>query len=64
VGSPCHVVHATASRPQTVDTLFFMLRWAQYGFPKMCVRSRYVELVFLHLVGYVGHVVHSDVSRL
>jgi hypothetical protein len=43
-------------------TLFLMLRWDQYGVGKKCVRTRYVELVFLHPVGSTGHVVHSGVS--
>jgi Na+-driven multidrug efflux pump len=28
----------------------------------MCVESHYAKLVFLHLVGSVGHVVYSSVS--
>jgi hypothetical protein len=39
--------------------LFFMLEWARYGFYKKCVEIRYAELVFLHPVGSVSHVVHS-----
>jgi hypothetical protein len=33
-----------------------------YGFYKKWARTRYTELVFLHPVGSVGHVVHSDAS--
>jgi hypothetical protein len=29
----------------------------------MCFRPRYAELVFLHMVGYVGNVIHSGVSE-
>jgi hypothetical protein len=39
-----------------------MLRWYWYGFYKKCVGTRNVELVYLHLMGYAGHVVHSGVS--
>jgi hypothetical protein len=39
-----------------------MLRWAQCGFHKKCVRTRYTELVFLHPVGFASHVVHSGAS--
>jgi hypothetical protein len=35
-----------------------VLRWERYGFDKKCDGTRYAELVFLHLVGYAGHVVH------
>jgi hypothetical protein len=37
-----------------------MLGWGQCGFHKKGAETRYVELVFFHLVGFTGHVVHSD----
>jgi hypothetical protein len=46
-----------------MDTLFFLLRWDRYRFQKKCVEARYAKLVFLHLVGYAGHVVHCGASR-
>jgi hypothetical protein len=42
--------------------LFYMLRWDRYGFDKKHVRTHYAELVFLHLVGSVGHAVHFGAS--
>jgi hypothetical protein len=39
-----------------------VLRWERYGFDKKCDGTRYAELVFLHPVGYAGHVVHSGAS--
>jgi hypothetical protein len=38
-----------------------MLVWAMYGFNKNLAETRYAELVFLHPVGSMGHVVHSSV---
>jgi hypothetical protein len=40
-----------------------MLMWERYGFNKKCVRIQHFKLVFLHLVGSVGHIVHSGASR-
>jgi hypothetical protein len=36
--------------------------WDRYGFDKKRLGTRYAKLVFLHLVGYAGHVVHSGAS--
>jgi hypothetical protein len=57
------LVHSSTSGLQNVDTIFFMLRWTQYGFHEMYVGTRYVALLFLHPVGYAGHAVHSSASR-
>jgi hypothetical protein len=37
-----------------------MLGWAWGSFNKKRAVTRYVELVFLHLLGSVGHILHSD----
>jgi hypothetical protein len=39
-----------------------MLGWAQCGFHRKCAGTCYAELVFLHLMGSVGHEVHSGVA--
>jgi hypothetical protein len=40
-----------------------MLGWDQYGYDKKCIGTRYVELLFLHLVASTGHVVHFGASE-
>jgi hypothetical protein len=49
-------------RARSVDTLFFILRWARGNFYKKRIEASYAKLVFLHLVGSVGNVVHSSAS--
>jgi hypothetical protein len=38
-------------------------RTDQYRFKKKMARTRYTKLVFLYLLGSVGHVVHSKASK-
>jgi hypothetical protein len=45
-----------------MSALFFMLVWDRYGFDIKWDGTRYAELVFLHPVGCVVHVVHFDAS--
>jgi hypothetical protein len=52
-------VHYSASKVQTVDAIFFMPGWARCGSHKKCVEIGYVEIVFLHLMRSVGHIVDS-----
>jgi hypothetical protein len=41
-----------------------MIRRDHYGFDKNRIGTRYAELLCLHLVGSVGHVVHSGASEV
>jgi hypothetical protein len=52
-------VHFGASGVGNVDAVLYILEWDQYGLHKKCAETVYVELVFLHPVGFTGHVVHS-----
>jgi hypothetical protein len=45
------------------DHTIFILGLDRYGFDKKHAGTRYPELVFLHPMRFVGHVVHSSASR-
>jgi hypothetical protein len=57
-----HVVHSSASGARNMIALFFVLRLDRYGFDEKHAGTHYVELLFLHLVGSAGLVVHSGAS--
>jgi hypothetical protein len=57
-------MHSSASEVQNVDTLFFMLWWDRYEFDKKHIRTHYAEPMFLHSVGYAGHIVHFGASGM
>jgi hypothetical protein len=46
-----------------VTVLFFMLGWDWYGFDRKSAGVCYADLVFMHPLGSVGHIVHSGVFR-
>jgi hypothetical protein len=56
------VVHSSMTGARIIDALFFMHGWDWYGFHKLCARRRYAELVLLHPVRSVGHIVQSGAS--
>jgi hypothetical protein len=61
-GSTGHPVHFGASGMGDPDALFFMHGWVKCGFDKKRVGTIYTKLLFLHLLGYVGHILCSGVS--
>jgi hypothetical protein len=63
-GSAGNVVLSSALSTRNVDAIFFMLQSDWYGFDKKRFRTHYAELVFLHPLGSVGHVVHASASEV
>jgi hypothetical protein len=63
-GVDVHSMKCIPVRPghENVITLFFILGWDRYGFDKKRTGTHYAKHLFLHPVGYAGHVVHSDAS--
>jgi hypothetical protein len=59
-----HIVHFSASEACNIDALFFKLKWPCCGFHEKGAGTYYVELVFLHPMGSMGHVVYSGASGL
>jgi hypothetical protein len=55
--------HKKRVRGSKFETLFFVLRLVRCGFHNQRDRTCYSELVFLHPVGSLGHVVHFSASR-
>jgi hypothetical protein len=51
-------VHSSVYRLQNIDALFFILGWASCGSHKKHTRQIMSNLCFLHLVRFVGHLVH------
>jgi hypothetical protein len=51
-----------ASGARNIDALFFVLGWDRSGFHEKHIGTSYVELLFLHPMGYAGQVVHSGAS--
>jgi hypothetical protein len=62
VVSAGNVVHSCVLGAPNFDALFFVLGQDWNGFHKKHVRKSYIELLFLHPLGYVGHLVHSGAS--
>jgi hypothetical protein len=61
-GSAGHVVHFRCILGAKRRSIIFHDRVGLRGLNKKCTGTRYIELVFLLLIGFVGHVMHSGAS--
>jgi hypothetical protein len=51
--STCHIVHFPAYKARNIGAIFFDVMWARCCFRRNHAGTRYTELVFQHLVGFV-----------
>jgi hypothetical protein len=59
-----HAVCSGGFEARNFKALFFVLGWTRRGYHKKRARTRYNEVVFLHLEGSAGHVLRSGASRM
>jgi hypothetical protein len=57
-----HIVGSCVSEVWNIDALFLIPGWVRCKDHKKRAWTHYSELVFLHVVGSMGHAVHSGAS--
>jgi hypothetical protein len=62
MASAGHLVHSIANGPRNINTLFSCSGGTESDSTKSMLEHVPPNMCFLHLVGFAGHVVHSDAS--